>query len=317
MPAVAAAETRETSPPVSAEVGETNDERDERPESNDDEDVRRSGREGDAPEPARGGLTASDQMARLAALKEEEEAPSAESRVPDRANRKPPRRRRGRRRPRRRETTGSKGRRTRARLMRAQSTRAAKRSAAAKEQTKSVSSSDDAKTSEDEAFEARVRAAKGETFEEMNDSGADQRTTATDAPDPRPPVGGWDEKPSAAAPPASARAEELEFEIPKMPEKSFDEMSFEERVASAMAQSRNSGVADRVQKALIRGEGGEQGGGEGEGEGGEGGGGEGGEGEGGEGGGGEGEGGRGHGEGRGSGGGGFGGGGSDLGSHLG
>ena len=52
--------------------------------------------------------------------------------------------------------------------------------------------------------------------------------------------------------PASARAEELEFEIPKMPEKSFDEMSFEERVASAMAQSRNSGVADRVQKALIR-----------------------------------------------------------------
>ena len=74
MPAVAAAETRETSPPVSAEAGETNDERDERPESNDDEDVRRSGREGDAPEPARGGLTASDQMARLAALKEEEEA---------------------------------------------------------------------------------------------------------------------------------------------------------------------------------------------------------------------------------------------------
>ena len=257
MPAVAAAETRETSPPVSAEAGETNDERDERPESNDDEDVRRSGREGDAPEPARGGLTASDQMARLAALKEEEEARLA------RLNRGVPESRESKTAPEAprtsspsasRNETGSEKealRRERERLMRAQSARAAKRSAAAKEQTKSVSSSDDAKTSEDEAFEARVRAAKGETFEEMNDSGADQRTTATDAPDPRPPVGGWDEKPSAAAPPASARAEELEFEIPKMPEKSFDEMSFEERVASAMAQSRNSGVADRVQKVRL------------------------------------------------------------------
>ena len=271
MPAVSAAETRETSLPVSAEAGETNDERDERPESNGEKDVRRSGREGDAPEPARGGLTASDQMARLAALKEEEEARLA------RLNRDAPESRESktaREAPRTsspeasRNETGSEKealRRERERLMRAQSARLAKRSATAKEQTKSVnksvSSSENAKTSEDEAFEARVRAAKGETFEETKNAYGETRTSATDAPDPstdpRPPVGGWDEKPSAAAPPASARAESpsaqssTEFEIPKMPEKSFDEMSFEERVATAVAQSRNSGVADRVQKALI------------------------------------------------------------------
>ena len=221
-------------------------------------------------------MTASDQMARLAALKEEEEEArlarlNREARFESRESKT------AREAPRTshapeasRNVIGSEKealRHERERLMRAQSARAAKRdaAAAAKEQTKSVksvSSSDDGrKTSEDEAFEARVRAAKGETFEEMNDSYGgsygENRTTATDAPDPRPPIGGWDEKPSAAAPPASARAEspsssDAEFEIPKMPEKSFDEMSFEERVATAMAQSRNSGVADRVQKALIR-----------------------------------------------------------------
>jgi hypothetical protein len=224
------------------------------------------------PEPRGGGLTASDQMARLAALKDEEEARLARQSAKsgnappgDAGAEAPPE-----------ETSSSEDgnvsekealRREREELMRAQSARAAAKAAAKEkekeqetENSKSPSSETeqtltrDAKTPEDEAFEARVRAAKGESIGDKTRASTD----ATDAPDPRPPVAGWGEKPSAAAPPArppeteSRGVSSAEVEIPKMPAKSFDEISFEERVAMAMAQSKNSGVADRVQKALIR-----------------------------------------------------------------
>ena len=93
--------------------------------------------------------------------------------------------------------------------------------------------------------------------------------------DTRPPVQGWQDVPSVA-PPARAETEMMPpkppkvvlykpsktqserdtgtvdagFVVPPMPEKSFDDMTFEERVAQARRVSRTSGVADAVGRAL-------------------------------------------------------------------
>ena len=158
--AVAAAETRGRPPRFPLKSG--NERRARRASRMNDGERRPSIRPRErAPEPARGGLPHRTDGAPSGAQGGGGAPGAPESRVPE-SREKPAPERRGRRRPRRgNEPVPRRGVATRReRLMRAQSTRAAKRSAAAKEQTKSVSSSDDAKTSEDGAFEARVRAAK-------------------------------------------------------------------------------------------------------------------------------------------------------------
>ena len=87
------------------------------------------------------------------------------------------------------------------------------------------------------------------------DSGGIDDSTASDQ---RHPIQGWREKPGRAVELSREETPSEEttspsddsFTIPPLPEKSFDEMSFEERVAHARKQSENSGIADSWNAAL-------------------------------------------------------------------